>query len=81
LSGGRMTLLMPRFVPANTVIVYPNFLITLFGTGGQRVKRYLTSHGIREGLWFDPNGRHGQALFNGGHGHNKILRWLREPGS
>ena len=44
------------------------------------MKRYLTSHGIRDGLWYDPNGRHGQALLVGGRAHNEILRWLREPG-
>ena len=44
------------------------------------MKRYLTSHGVRDGLWYDPNGRHGQALLVGGHAHNEILRWLREPG-
>ncbi|KAK7695883.1 hypothetical protein QCA50_000521 [Cerrena zonata] len=43
-----------------------------------RVKRYLTSHGIKKGLWFDPDGRHGQALLAGGEGHKEILRWLRE---
>ena len=45
-----------------------------------RVKRYLTSHGIKEGkgLWFDAEGRHGQALLAGGEGHQEILRWLRE---
>lgn len=58
---------------------------TMFFLGGKdaivdasRVKRYLTSHGIRKGLWYDPNGRHGQALLAGGAGHVAILRWLRE---
>ncbi|KII95108.1 hypothetical protein PLICRDRAFT_120922 [Plicaturopsis crispa FD-325 SS-3] len=57
---------------------------TMFALGGQdsivnaeRVKRYLTSHGIRKGLWYDPNGRHGQALIRGGKGHAEILRWLQ----
>lgn len=45
----------------------------------QRVKRYLTSHGVRKGLWYDPEGRHGQALVTGGNGHAEILRWLQEP--
>ncbi|GJE84212.1 alpha/beta hydrolase [Phanerochaete sordida] len=61
---------------------------TMFFLGGKdaivdasRVKRYLTSHGIRKGLWYDPNGRHGQALLAGGAGHAAILRWLREPES
>ncbi|KAI0773436.1 hypothetical protein BC629DRAFT_1583095 [Irpex lacteus] len=43
-----------------------------------RVKRYLTSHGVRDGLWFDPDGHHGQALLSGGKGHTEILRWLAE---
>ncbi|KIP10713.1 hypothetical protein PHLGIDRAFT_65260 [Phlebiopsis gigantea 11061_1 CR5-6] len=59
---------------------------TMFFLGGRdaivdasRVKRYLTSHGIRKGLWFDPDGRHGQALLAGGKEHAEILRWLCEP--
>ncbi|KAI9001046.1 hypothetical protein BD414DRAFT_473454 [Trametes punicea] len=58
---------------------------TMFFLGGRdciidatRVKRYLTSHGIRKGLWYDPNGRHGQALLSSSPGHYEILRWLRE---
>jgi pimeloyl-ACP methyl ester carboxylesterase len=58
---------------------------TLFLLGGkddivnaERVQRYLRSHGVRKGLWLDPNGRHGQALISGGAGHTKILSWLRE---
>ncbi|TFK43461.1 hypothetical protein BDQ12DRAFT_702584 [Crucibulum laeve] len=58
---------------------------TLFLLGGadailnsERVKRYLTSHGVRKGLWYDPNGRHGQALIAGGPGHAEIFRWLQE---
>ena len=43
----------------------------------QRVKKYLTSHGVRKGLWYDPNGRHGQALMRGGAGHAAVLKWLR----
>ena len=43
----------------------------------QRVKRYLTSHGIRKGLWFDPDGRHGQAMLSVG--QKEILRWLVQP--
>jgi len=59
---------------------------TFFLLGGKdaiinakRVKRYLTSHGVRKGLWMDPNGRHGQALLPGSSGHVEILRWLQEP--
>ncbi|KAI0677587.1 hypothetical protein C8Q78DRAFT_960231 [Trametes maxima] len=58
---------------------------TMFFLGGKdsiidatRVKRYLTSHGVRKGLWFDPDGRHGQALLSSSPGHHEILRWLRE---
>ena len=60
---------------------------TMFFLGGKdaiidasRVKKYLTSHGVRDGLWFDPKGRHGQSLLAGGHAHDEMLRWLREPG-
>ena len=44
----------------------------------QRVKRYLTSHGVRENLFCDPNGQHGQALIRGIPALNEILRWLSE---
>ncbi|KAG6873773.1 hypothetical protein C0995_011592 [Termitomyces sp. Mi166 len=44
----------------------------------ERVKRYLTSHGVKEGLWFDPVGSHGQALRPETPGHLEILRWIRE---
>ncbi|KAG6915013.1 hypothetical protein DXG01_013918 [Tephrocybe rancida] len=43
----------------------------------ERVKRYLTSHGVKQGLWFDPTGSHGQALRPGTLGHLEILRWIR----
>jgi hypothetical protein len=58
---------------------------TLFLLGGkddiihaERVKRYLTSHGVQKNLFYDPNGRHGYALLKGQPGHTEILRWLRE---
>ncbi|KIM46112.1 hypothetical protein M413DRAFT_303542 [Hebeloma cylindrosporum] len=58
---------------------------TLFLLGGkddivhsERVKRYLTSHGVRKNLWYDSEGRHGQALMRGGAGLKEILRWLSE---
>ncbi|CCM03181.1 uncharacterized protein FIBRA_05303 [Fibroporia radiculosa] len=58
---------------------------TMFFLGGKddildasRVKRYLTSHGIRKGIWYDPNGRHGQAMLSGSPGHKEILRWLQQ---
>jgi len=41
-----------------------------------RVKRYLRSHGVRKGLWFDPKGRHGQALIAGGEGLERVVKWL-----
>ncbi|KAG7096874.1 hypothetical protein E1B28_004280 [Marasmius oreades] len=59
---------------------------TLFLLGGkdsilnaERVKKYLTSHGVRKGLWYDPNGLHGQALLVGGKGHERVMEWLKEP--
>jgi len=54
---------------------------TMYFLGGRddivnayRVKRYLTSHGIRKGLWFDPEGRHGQAMMFAG--QEAIFRWV-----
>ncbi|KXN89654.1 hypothetical protein AN958_05521 [Leucoagaricus sp. SymC.cos] len=45
----------------------------------ERIKRYLTSHGVKKGLWYDPNGHHGQALLKGTAGQEEIFRWLQEP--
>ncbi|KAL5508303.1 hypothetical protein ACEPAH_5922 [Sanghuangporus vaninii] len=44
----------------------------------QRVKKYLTSHGVKKGLWYDPNGRHGQALLVGEAGINKVISWIKD---
>ncbi|KAF5390685.1 hypothetical protein D9757_002725 [Collybiopsis confluens] len=44
----------------------------------ERVKLYLRSHGVRKGLWTDPNGRHGQALLAGGAGCKMVYDWIRE---
>jgi len=44
----------------------------------ERVKRYLTSHGISKGLWIDPDAIHGQALVAGGKGQTEILLWLQQ---
>ena len=52
--------------------------IDAYASTRQRVKRYLTSHGVRKGLWYDPKGRHGQALITGSPGHLEIIQWLRE---
>ncbi|PPQ94006.1 hypothetical protein CVT25_009854 [Psilocybe cyanescens] len=58
---------------------------TMFLLGGkddiihsERVKRYLTSHGAGNNLWYDPEGRHGQALMRGGSGLKEVFRWLSE---
>ncbi|KAF8974489.1 hypothetical protein BDZ97DRAFT_1647027 [Flammula alnicola] len=58
---------------------------TLFLLGGkddivhsERVKQYLTSHGVRKNIWYDADGRHGQALMPGSPGLNEVLRWLSE---
>ncbi|KAJ3570200.1 hypothetical protein NP233_g4560 [Leucocoprinus birnbaumii] len=45
----------------------------------ERIQKYLTSHGVKKGLWYDPEGRHGQALLAGTPGHEEIFRWLQEP--
>jgi hypothetical protein len=43
----------------------------------QRVVRYLLSHGIRKGLVFTPNHRHGQALLANTEVYRQIMHWLR----
>ncbi|KAF9483591.1 hypothetical protein BDN70DRAFT_911181 [Pholiota conissans] len=47
----------------------------------ERVKRYLTSHGVCKNLFCDPEGRHGQALISGSPALTEILRWLSEDES
>ncbi|KAF8517787.1 hypothetical protein JB92DRAFT_2904540 [Gautieria morchelliformis] len=58
---------------------------TVFYLGGEddiveseRVQRYLRSHGVHKGLWFDPKGRHGQGLIAGGKGLQRVITWLLE---
>jgi len=43
----------------------------------ESVKRYLRSHGVRKGLWFDPHGKHGQALLIPGQGMRIVMDWLK----
>jgi len=43
----------------------------------ERVVRYLRSHGIRKGLVFTPNHRHGQALLANTEVYGEIVGWLR----
>ncbi|QRW16517.1 hypothetical protein RhiXN_04518 [Rhizoctonia solani] len=43
---------------------------------GERVRRYLRSHGIRKGVRFDPEGRHGSALVAGSEGLKGVIDWL-----
>ncbi|CAE6365280.1 unnamed protein product [Rhizoctonia solani] len=43
---------------------------------GERVRRYLRSHGIRKGVRFDPDGRHGSALVAGSEGLKGVIDWL-----
>nr|VWO95213.1 Cellulose-growth-specific protein [Ganoderma boninense] len=58
---------------------------TMFFLGGKdtiidadRVRRYLSSHGVRKNLRFDPDGHHGEALLTRSPFHNDIMNWLRE---
>ncbi|KAF8663421.1 hypothetical protein AX16_000992 [Volvariella volvacea WC 439] len=44
----------------------------------ERVKKYLKSHGIHKGLWYDPEARHGQALIVNSPGFTEIMRWIQE---
>lgn len=43
-----------------------------------RVRRYLAAHGVRDGLWYDPAGHHGQALFPDSAGYRELIGWLTE---
>jgi len=52
----------------------PDIMLTIL----KRVRRYLSSHGVRKNLWYDPEGRHGSALLKGGQCHDEIMRWLSE---
>jgi len=44
----------------------------------ERVKKYLTSHGVRKGIWYDPDGLHGEALKPGSPGYARVMQWLQE---
>jgi hypothetical protein len=45
----------------------------------QRIKKYLMSHGVRSGLYFNSQGQHGLALIPGTEGFNELMTWLKEP--
>jgi len=56
---------------------------TVFVIGGkdeivqpERVMGYLRSHGIRKGLWYNPEASHG-ALLAGGPRISEIILWLK----
>ncbi|KAL4081679.1 hypothetical protein V8B97DRAFT_1913654 [Scleroderma yunnanense] len=44
----------------------------------ERVRRYLTSHGVCKGLYYDPDASHGQTLAGDGRGHDTITKWLQQ---
>ncbi|KAI9448019.1 hypothetical protein H4582DRAFT_2139410 [Lactarius indigo] len=44
-----------------------------------RIKKYLRSHGVRKGLYYNSKGQHGLALIPGTEGFNELIAWLREP--
>lgn len=54
------------------------YISQLLKTCTQRVEKYLTSHGVRKGLFYDPDALHGTALRSGSAGHTKVMQWLRE---
>lgn len=49
------------------------------GMSIQRIKKYLMSHGVRSGLYFNSQGQHGLALIPGTEGFNELMTWLKEP--
>jgi hypothetical protein len=65
-----------EILSAEVPILMHNF--AYFNTVLQRVKRYLTSHGAGQNIWYDPQGRHGAALLHGSRGHAKVMEWLSE---
>ncbi|KZT62135.1 hypothetical protein CALCODRAFT_505727 [Calocera cornea HHB12733] len=58
------------------------FMVVLGGKDAivdtERVKLYLEAHGVRQGLLFDPEGRHGSALLRNGTGLRTVVDWIRE---
>ncbi|KAF7301736.1 hypothetical protein MIND_00739200 [Mycena indigotica] len=42
-----------------------------------RVRKYLSSHGVHKGLWYDEMAQHGDALLRGTKGHAMVLDWLK----
>jgi len=58
-----------KFIVANDDVVFC----------APRIKKYLVSHGVRKGLYFNPKGQHGLALIPGTEGHNELMTWLKEP--
>ncbi|KIJ70039.1 hypothetical protein HYDPIDRAFT_104722 [Hydnomerulius pinastri MD-312] len=43
----------------------------------KRVKRYLSSHGVRQGMFYDPKGRHGQPFSARSPARAVITTWLK----
>ncbi|KAI9452089.1 hypothetical protein F5148DRAFT_1237523 [Russula earlei] len=58
-----------KFIVANDDVVL----------SAQRIKRYLVSHGVRKGLYYNSQGQHGLALIPGTEGFNESIKWLDEP--
>lgn len=52
------------------IIIHPVLL--------QRVRQYLSSHGISKGIYYDENASHGQSLAGHGDGHDIITEWLQQ---
>jgi len=43
-----------------------------------RVQKYLQSHGVQNGITFNPDGRHGQALLSNSDTLMQIMDWMRQ---
>jgi hypothetical protein len=78
-----------KFILANDDVVLcasvslPQKSLTRSKTDGhmcsQRIKKYLVSHGVRKGLYYNSKGQHGLALIPGTGGFNELMTWLKEP--
>ncbi|KAI0034072.1 hypothetical protein K488DRAFT_77450 [Vararia minispora EC-137] len=45
----------------------------------ERVRKYLSSHGVRKGMAYDPDGHHGSALLGRSAGFEELVQWLNGP--
>jgi hypothetical protein len=72
--AGRTSFSLPTYV--SFILHHSDPCLIVFSS--KRVKKYLTSHGIRKGLHYDDEGQHGSALIGDSKGFREIVRWLND---